>query len=158
MKFLLLLALPCYALDQATKWLVLRSLEYNGDPVPVWGDFFALCHWGNTGAAFGAFHDSNRGFLILSALAVVGILVAVWRGAFPDPASKWGVGLMLGGVLGNLTDRILHGHVVDFLLFNLHVPYADPWPAFNVADCCICGAAALFIWSTFRPGAGDPGL
>ncbi|MEY5009171.1 MAG: signal peptidase [Verrucomicrobiota bacterium] len=155
MKFLLLLALPCYALDQATKWLVIRQLEYNGDPVSVWGDFFSLCHWGNTGAAFGAFHDSNRGFLILSALAVVGILVAVWRGAFSDAASRWGVGLMLGGVLGNLTDRILHGHVVDFLLFNLHLPYADPWPAFNVADICICVAAGLFIWSTFRPGVGD---
>jgi signal peptidase II len=53
--------------------------------------------------------------------------------------------LLLAGILGNLTDRLLHGHVIDFLLFNLHVRYADPWPAFNVADSCISIAVVLFI-------------
>jgi signal peptidase II len=53
------------------------------------------------------------------------------------------------GVLGNVTDRIRHHYVVDFLLFNLHVPFADPWPAFNVADSCICIAATLLILSAW---------
>ena len=53
-------------------------------------------------------------------------------------------------LLGNLTDRLLHGHVIDFLLFNLHVPRADPWPAFNVADSCICIAVICFIIHSFQ--------
>ena len=56
------------------------------------------------------------------------------------------------GVLGNLTDRLLHGAVIDFLLFNLHVPFADPWPAFNVADACICIAVGCFMVHSFRQG------
>ena len=55
--------------------------------------------------------------------------------------------LLTAGVLGNVTDRILHHHVIDFLLFDLHVHFANPWPAFNVADSCICVAAMLFIVS-----------
>jgi len=58
--------------------------------------------------------------------------------------------LLLAGVLGNLTDRLLYGHVIDFLLFDLHVPLAHPWPAFNVADSCISIAVVLFIVHSFR--------
>jgi signal peptidase II len=58
--------------------------------------------------------------------------------------------LLLAGVLGNLTDRLLYGHVIDFLLFNLHLPFARPWPAFNVADSCICIAVIFFIVHSFR--------
>jgi signal peptidase II len=150
MRLLLLLALPSYALDQVTKWWVIRSLEFEGDPVPVVPGFFYLCHWGNTGAAFGSFHDSNRGFLVLSLVALVAILYAYVRGVFADAPSRYGVGLLVGGILGNVTDRILHQHVVDFLLFDLHVRFANPWPAFNVADSCIFVAAGLFLLSSFR--------
>src|SRR5213076_1369208 len=55
--------------------------------------------------------------------------------------------LLLAGILGNLTDRLLYGHVVDFLLFNLHIRYADPWPAFNVADSCISIAVVLLSFT-----------
>jgi len=58
--------------------------------------------------------------------------------------------LLLAGIVGNLTDRLLYGHVIDFLLFDLHVPYAHPWPAFNVADSCISVAVVLFIIQSFR--------
>jgi signal peptidase II len=58
--------------------------------------------------------------------------------------------LLLAGVLGNLTDRLTHGHVIDFLLVNLHVRFANPWPAFNVADSCICIAVISFIIHTLR--------
>jgi signal peptidase II len=57
--------------------------------------------------------------------------------------------LLLAGILGNLTDRFLYGHVIDFLLFDLHVPYAHPFPAFNVADSCISIAVLLFIIHSF---------
>jgi signal peptidase II len=56
----------------------------------------------------------------------------------------------MAGILGNLTDRLVRGHVIDFLLFNLHIRFADPWPAFNVADSCICIAVACFMVYSFR--------
>src|SRR3989442_8800056 len=57
---------------------------------------------------------------------------------FPYTTLFRSLALLLAGVMGNLTDRLIHGHVTDFLLVNLHVRLADPWPAFNVADSCIC--------------------
>ncbi|MES2569304.1 MAG: signal peptidase II [Verrucomicrobiota bacterium] len=150
MKLLLSLALPLYALDQLTKWWVIKNLPFEGNPEPVIPDFFYLCHWANTGAAFGSFHNSNTAFMILSLVALVAIVFFYLRGAFTDKPSRWAAGLLLGGILGNVTDRILHGHVVDFLLVDLHVRFANPWPAFNVADACICIAAGLFILSSFQ--------
>ena len=58
--------------------------------------------------------------------------------------------LLLSGVLGNLTDRLHYGAVIDFLLFNLHVPFANPWPASNVAEACICIAVGFFMVHSFR--------
>ena len=74
------------------------------------------------------------------------LLVRHWRS---DPWRDVSLALLLAGILGNLTDRLLYGHVIDFLLFNLHIRYADPWPAFNVADSCISIAVVLFIIHSF---------
>ena len=79
------------------------------------------------------------------ALILVGVLAR--RGAFADAPSRVGAALLVSGVLGNLTDRILHGYVVDFL--DVILPWYGHWPAFNVADSAICGAAALFLISGF---------
>ncbi len=152
LKLLAALALPVYALDQGTKWWVLKSIEFQADPVAVIPDYFYLCHWANTGAAFGSFRDSNSAFVGLSVVAFAGLLVCYLRGAFTTAPGRWGVGLLLGGILGNVTDRILHGHVIDFLLVDLHVRFAHPWPAFNVADSAICIAAGLFLLDSFRSG------
>ena len=154
LRLLLLFTLPAYLLDQATKWAVLWHFEY-GAEMPVIPGFFSLVHWRNTGAAFSFMSDSNGFFSGLSAVAVVVLAVLAWRGKFRDRVGGAAWALLLAGILGNLTDRLLHGSVVDFLLFDLHVPYANPWPAFNVADSCIFIAAALFIWQSFQePNAG----
>lgn len=147
----LLIALPLYALDQLTKEWVLRRFE-EGQGEQIIPGFFDLVYWKNTGAAFSFLSEHNGFFLLLSVVAMVGLLFAYYRGAFHEPLYRWGVGLLMGGILGNLTDRIFLGHVVDFLLFNLHVPFANPWPAFNVADSCICVAVALFVIQGFREG------
>jgi signal peptidase II len=149
MKFLAALALPLYALDQATKWWVVTHFEFNSLH-PVIPGFFDLVYFGNTGAAFSILRDNNWFFVVLSLLTLVGLLIAFARGAFIDRLSRIGVGLLIAGILGNVTDRLLHQHVVDFLLFDLHVRFADPWPAFNVADSCICVAVGLFIIATLR--------
>jgi signal peptidase II len=141
--------LPLYILDQATKIAVLRTFRLEEARTVIPG-FFELGRWHNTGAAFSIMSDSNNFFIGLSIVAIGVISYMAKRGMFPDTVSRFGFALLLSGILGNLTDRIAHGYVVDFLLFDFHVRFANPWPAFNVADSCICIAAALFIIQSFR--------
>ena len=151
MKFLISIALPLYVLDQATKLWVVNHFVLH-EQRPVISGFFDLVYFANTGAAFSAFTGNNTFFIGLSIVAFIGLIVFYLRGAFTDRLSRWGVALLLAGILGNLTDRFLHGHVVDFLLFDLHVRFANPWPAFNVADSCICTAAGLFVLAALTEG------
>ena len=162
MKYILFLALPLYALDRITKYCVLHSIDPDG-PIVVVSNFFHLVNITNDGAAFGSFKNNNTFFIAISCLAALFalvLLVARPRQTHSgDARSVWwtpnvwrdvSVSLLLAGVLGNLTDRLLYGHVIDFLLFDLHVPLAHPWPAFNVADSCICIAVVFFIVHSFR--------
>jgi signal peptidase II len=146
MKLLLFITLPLYLLDQVTKWLVLRFISTD-EFVPVIPGFFYLVQVHNTGAAFGMLKDNNLFFMLLALAALVLVAVFARRGAFADAPSRFGAALLVSGVLGNLTDRILHGYVVDFL--DVVLPWYGHWPAFNVADSAICVAAGLFLISGF---------
>lgn len=160
MKYVFFLALPLYALDRATKYWVLHSIDPDR-PMIVVSNFFHLVNITNTGAAFGSFKNNNTFFIAISCVAALFALVlllarktqsdenrSVWW--TPNVWRDLSLSLLLAGVLGNLTDRLLYGHVIDFLLFDLHVPLAHPWPAFNVADSCICIAVVFFIAHSFR--------
>ncbi len=151
MKFFLFLTLPLYALDQCTKWLVLRHVVPE-EPRIIIPEIFALVFVTNTGAAFGSFRNNNLFFIILSCAALVVVTVLLLRPHKPDAWRDVSLALLLAGVMGNLTDRLFHGHVIDFLLFDLHVPLAHPWPAFNVADACICIAVGCFVIHSFLQG------
>jgi len=148
MKFILFLSLPLYALDQLTKHWVVRSIGLCDARIVV-PDFFNLVNVPNTGAAFGSFKGNNTFFVVISIIAMVVVTVLLVRHRRSDPWRDVSLALLLAGILGNLTDRLLYGHVIDFLLFNLHIRYADPWPAFNVADSCISIAVVLFIIHSF---------
>ena len=149
MKFIFLISLPLYALDQWSKQLVLRLISPYEARVVV-PDFFSLVNVTNTGAAFGSFRGNNAFFIVISIVALVVVTVLLVRQRRPDRLRDLSLALLLAGILGNLTDRLLYGYVIDFLLFNLHIRYADPWPAFNVADSCISIAVMLFIVHSFR--------
>lgn len=149
MKLLLFLSLPLYALDQVTKWLVLRFISTD-EFVPVIPGFFYFVQVHNTGAAFGMLKDNNVFFMILASAALVVLAIFARRGAFVDNATRIGAALLVSGILGNLTDRILHGYVIDFL--DVILPWYGHWPAFNIADSAICGAAVLFFISGFLGG------
>jgi signal peptidase II len=170
MKYIFFLALPLYALDRLSKEWVLHSVDPDR-PVVVVQNFFHLVNITNTGAAFGSFKNNNTFFIALSCLAALFALVLlVARPKQTQPGevrSSWWISnvwrdvslsLLLAGVLGNLTDRLLYGHVIDFLLFDLHVPLAHPWPAFNVADSCICIAVVFFIIHSFRTEKKTPAV
>jgi|ERR1022692_4906202 signal peptidase II len=151
MKFILLLSLPLYALDQITKWFVLRHVHPD-DSQNIIPDFFSLVNVTNTGAAFGSFRNNNTFFIVLSCVAFVFVLALLLRRRSPDALRDISLALLLAGIMGNLTDRFIHGHVIDFLLFDLHIPlpHLSPWPAFNVADSCICIAVVCFIIHSFK--------
>jgi signal peptidase II len=123
----------------------------------------------NTGAAFGSFKNNNTFFIAISCVALLFALIlllgqsrSAWMADFPRSRQPLGrtrdlsLALLTAGVLGNLTDRLLYGHVIDFLLFDLHVPFAHPWPAFNVADSCICLAVVFFVINSFRSEKNAP--
>ena len=156
MKFIVFLSLPLYALDQWTKQLVLQFISPDESRVVI-SNFFSLVNVTNTGAAFGSFRNKNTFFIVISSVALLVVLVLLLRRRPVDVWRDVSLALLLAGILGNLTDRLLYGHVIDFLLFDLHVPYAHPWPAFNVADSCISIAVVLFIihsfWADKRPAA-----
>ncbi|TPX03301.1 signal peptidase II [Schumannella luteola] len=135
------------AVDQLAKYLVVSNLEV-GQIVPVLGEFFQLHFVKNSGAAF----SLASGFTWILSLVAVGVIVAiiVFAKRIKSTAWAWMLGLLLGGALGNVTDRLFRepsfgmGHVIDFLQF---------WgfPAiFNVADVAICTAMGLFLLLTLR--------
>ena len=148
MKVILFLSLPLYALDQWTKQMVLRFMASYEQRVVI-PDFFSLVNVTNTGAAFGSFRGNNTFFIAISSVALVVVLGLLLRSRTHDGWRDLSLALLLAGILGNLTDRLRYGHVIDFLLFDLHVPYAHPWPAFNVADSCISVAVVLFVIHSF---------
>ncbi len=135
-----------YAADQLTKWLAVDRLTGQPDHAVV-GDLLVLHLTRNAGAAF----STGTGYTeLFSCLAIVAVLVVLWLSRRIRSVA-WAVafGLLLAGIAGNLTDRLLRepgplrGHVVDFLML-------PSWPVFNVADIAINVAAALILVQVFR--------
>jgi len=153
LRYFLLLTLPLYVADQVTKWLVLRHIGTD-ESIPVLPGVLNFVQVHNTGAAFGMLKDSNVFFVLLAVTALVVVAFLAWKGTFSDILTRIGAALLVSGILGNLTDRLLHGFVVDFL--DVILPWYGHWPSFNIADSCICVAAVLFILEGFLPGKSGP--
>jgi signal peptidase II len=152
MRYILLLSLPLYVLDQFTKHLVLRFIHPEDQHIVI-PEFFKIVYVTNDGAAFGSFKNNNAFFIVLSCVALVFVFALLLRRSRSrDPLRDISLALLLAGIMGNLTDRFLHGHVIDLLLFDLHIPLDifRPWPAFNVADSCIFIAVVCFIIHSLR--------
>jgi len=149
---LLLVAAVVYGLDQLTKFLVLQFLGQGQERVIVDG-FFRFVHWGNTGAAWSLFRGNNTVLAIVAGVALVGLFFARKHFDTRTLLGQLAFGMILGGIAGNLTDRLLPSrhHVVDFLYFYLNTERREiGFPAFNVADSGICVGVALVFWVTWR--------
>lgn len=126
-------------LDQTTKAVVVQKIHVGGSyPIPGMGGMIDFTLVQNTGTAFGLFPNSNLFFIILS-MTIIGFLGYLafsekHRGLAPFV-------FILGGAIGNLSDRIRWGYVVDFI--DVHF-----WPVFNVADSCITAGIAWFLLSS----------
>ncbi len=146
-KYFFLIAALVVALDRYTKWLIAHRLTMH-DSITVIPGFFRIIHTENPGAAFGLFADSPSQWKValliifsLMALAVVSLLL--WKNSHRLTSTGVGLSLILGGAVGNLWDRIVSRHVVDFLLFYIK---RYQWPAFNVADSAIVVGACLLVF------------
>lgn len=186
-KLLLFVTLPLYLIDQATKFWTVFNFDPPSHMRPV--DGFPIIdgwfHWvriHNQGVAFGMGNGTSWApivFLIVPLIALTLLRIFWVKGFFGNRLSRISVALLLCGIFGNLTDRLIQGflleaykaeslwtrlsegYVVDFVLVKL--PLYDKispasggwWPAFNVADSCICIAAVLLFISGLREGEKD---
>jgi signal peptidase II len=135
------------SLDQATKIWIDTRLTY-ADRIPVIDGFFYLTHVRNPGAAFSLFTDMDptlrMTFFVSVSLIAMGIIASFFRKLAPgDRLSSLALGMILGGAVGNLIDRLWHGEVVDFLHFRLWSGYS--WPDFNLADSFIVVGVGLLV-------------
>jgi len=183
-KLFLFLTLPLYVLDQITKIWVIGKFPppWSGDSydIPIVENFFHLVRVHNQGVAFGFGNGTAWApvvFLIVPIFALSIIRIFWKKGVFSTLLSRIAVAMLLSGILGNLTDRLVQGflleelksaefwrrlsegYVVDFIA--IKIPYYDKiipssggwWPAFNVADSCICIAAFLLFIGGIREEA-----
>lgn len=183
-KGLLVLMIGVYILDQVTKLLIVgyfdlpslkqtaQGLAFTADIYPVIDGVFNIVRVHNTGVAFGLGNGTAWSSYVFLLVPIAAIIILVWtfrKGFFNTFLLRLGWALLIAGVAGNLTDRLIQGfilnhqylqgtqsfwdcltggYVVDFV--DITIPWINyTWPAFNVADSCICVAAVLFIISSF---------
>jgi signal peptidase II len=131
-------------LDQVSKLAVSGSMRYLETHTIT--EFFNLVLVYNTGAAFSLFADApgwQRGLFIAIGVVASAVIVVLLHRHAADRRFCFALSLILGGAIGNVCDRVLLGHVVDFIQLHAGGYY---WPAFNVADSAISCGAALLIW------------
>ncbi len=149
--FPLFLSLVIIGLDQFSKLLVRRSIPLYSYKIVI-PDVMNIVHIENRGIAFGFFNSCGYGPIILT-LVSIGVVVflfyLIWVEEKEGPFFKGSLGLVLGGAVGNLIDRIMWGRVIDFLDFHLG-PYH--WPAFNVADMAISLGGIFIFFSILKKG------
>jgi len=146
-KYHFLIALLVVALDRLTKWTIAHKLSLH-DSIQVIPGFFRIIHAENPGAAFGIFADSPSPWkvallILFSVVALLIVSALLWKNSHTFTTSGVGLALILGGAAGNLWDRLVSRHVVDFLLFYIG---RYQWPAFNVADSAIVMGAGLLVF------------
>lgn len=154
---LLLISAVVFSIDYATKRMINHYIP-TGVPIPVIPGFLRLTHVLNTGAAFSILEGSNSpqavryGLIAFSVIAAVIVFVMLWRVGRTFSVGAVALALILGGALGNLYDRIVYHHVIDFIEVKI-VHYH--WPDFNVADSAIVIGACLLFLEIFRPQPKD---
>lgn len=138
-------------LDQLTKFWIMVILPagtyHPYESIEVIGDVFYIVHVHNPGASWGILAGFSLGFALLAVVALGLIFYFRKTLELRKPFLQITFGLLCGGIVGNLIDRVAYGYVIDFI--DIHLP-GYRWPAFNVADSCICvGVGLYFIWVFF---------
>lgn len=163
---LIVTAAVVFLLDQITKAWIFNNLPLDSyfypDSIQVIEGFFYIVHIGNEGAAWGMFSGYSGWLALFAAVALFGIYKIRHTLELHRRIMQLSFGLLIGGIIGNQVDRLIHGHVIDFLDF--HFPFSIPWvmpsgryPSFNIADCGIVIGVMVYIGiSFFCPGNTPP--
>jgi len=136
-------------IDRTTKLFVLRLLSY-GESLPIKRNIFHLTLQYNTGIAFGLFKGHGFVFIVVPIIVIILLIFNIYYYKYNNEALSrpyiFGFSLILGGAIGNLIDRVVYGHVIDFLDFRI-------WPIFNVADSAITVGATIIAIKCFQLSA-----
>lgn len=158
-RILFIAAFLVFVLDQITKaWIscnLILDSYYPPDSIAVIDDFFYIVHIGNEGAAWGMLSGYGGLLAVFALIALFAIYLLRDTLELHRKSMQFAFGLLSGGILGNMTDRLVHGHVIDFLDF--HFPFTIPWliptgryPSFNIADCGIVVGTILYLILSFK--------
>lgn len=142
--FLFAIATVMIVLDQWSKGWIRQNIALGEEiyPIPFLAPFFRFTFWHNTGAAFGIFQDANIPLLILSSIVSV-LIIWYYHQVYEEPLIvRISMGLILGGAIGNIIDRIQLGYVTDFIA-------VGRFPVFNVADSCVTVGVLLMLLGLF---------
>jgi signal peptidase II len=149
-RLLVAVTFPLYVLDQLTKWATLHFIPLHHEVAIIPG-LFNLVHVTNTGSAFGLMRGWFNFHVIFGCVMAVVMVWMLFR-KDSDRMTRLACSLILSGIFGNVTDRIVHGHVIDFLDFYIG---KNHWPAFNIADSAIVIAVGIFLWTSFKQPPKD---
>jgi signal peptidase II len=139
---LAVIAAAVIIVDRITKIVVEQRFGVPYGPRQIIDHVLFLTVTRNAGAAFGIFQNFTLGFLVISTLVMIGILIYYWRLPASDWSGRLGLALVFGGAVANAYDRAVKGSVIDFI----QVPH---WPIFNVADSAVFVGVALLLLGTF---------
>ena len=137
-----LIFLGAFLADQASKAFILGTMTLN-QSIPVFKGIFHITYIKNPGAAFGIMANRTSVFIVISLLIIAAIIFFYHKQGIKKGIIPSSLGLIAGGALGNLVDRVRFGEVVDFFDFRV-------WPVFNIADSAIVGGAALLVLAFWR--------
>ena len=128
--------------DQLTKFLIRKNFQLN-ESIPIIKNIFHLTYVNNTGSAFSFFQGYNLFFIIFSIAVIAAIVYYIIKIKENEKLMQFAAGLLLGGTIGNLIDRIYIGSVTDFLDFRI-------WPIFNIADSAVTISVILLVFLLWK--------
>ena len=144
--------LAVFCFDQLTKIWISATLSFptywpEEGAITVIKGFFYLVHVGNTGAAWSLFAGKSGFLALLAAITLLGIYYGRRHLGLRARQAQLAFGLLCGGIVGNFADRLIYGHVIDFLDFHFGTYI---YPTFNIADAGICTGVILYLWHSCR--------
>lgn len=140
-----LMAVVVIAIDQLTKWLIIKQMDLY-EQIQIIEGFFRITSHRNKGAAWGILQDQMLFFYIITVIVVIGVVYYMEKYAKGDRFLSISLSLILGGAIGNFIDRLVRKEVVDFLDF---IIFGYDYPIFNIADSALVVGVILFAIVTF---------
>lgn len=143
-----LIALIVIAIDQMTKWLIVKNMEL-GESIPIIDNVLYITSHRNRGAAWGILQNQMWFFYIITVIFVIGVIYYIQKYGKQDRFLGLSLALILGGAIGNFIDRVWRKEVVDFIHTYI---FSYNFPVFNIADSALCIGVALIMIQTLLEG------